>query len=147
MSEVQGCLLPDDLWYWPQKHVWVRGPEADGTVVAGMTDVAQHLAGKIVVVNLKAPGRALAQGKSAGTLESGKWVGTIPTPVAGQVTEINEAVKKNPAIINEDPYGAGWLIRIRPDNWEEGSQALVTGAEGIAAYRAYLEEQGIQCQS
>ncbi len=147
MSEVNGCLLPDDLWYWPEKHVWVRGPEADGTVLVGMTDVAQHLAGKIVVVNLKAPGRTLAQGKSAGTLESGKWVGSIPTPVAGQVTEINETVKKTPAIVNEDPYGAGWLIRVRPDNWEEGARILVTGPDGIAAYRAKLEAEGIQCQS
>jgi glycine cleavage system H protein len=145
VSEVNGCLLPDDLWYWPDKHVWVRGPEADGTVVVGMTDVAQHLAGKIVVVNLKAPGKVLAQGKSAGTLESGKWVGSIPTPVAGEVTAVNEIVKKNPAIVNEDPYGEGWLIRVKPENWDAGSGLLVGGAEGIEAYRAKLDADGIRC--
>lgn len=146
MSEVNGCLLPDDLWYWPEKHVWVRGPEEDGTVLVGMTDVAQNLAGKIVVCNLKAAGKVLAQGKSAGTLESGKWVGSIPTPVAGEVVAINEAVKKSPHIVNDDPYGDGWLIRVRPTDWEAGQAALVHGPEGIEAYRARLDAEGIHCQ-
>lgn len=126
--------------------MWVRGPEQDGTVVVGMTDVAQSLAGKIVVVNLKPPGKSLAQGKSAGTLESGKWVGSIPTPLAGEVVEINEAVKSAPQLVNDDPYGAGWLIRVRPSDWEGGAHLLVHGEEGIAEYRKRLEAEGIQCQ-
>ncbi len=146
MSEVNGCLLPDDLWYWPEKHVWVRGPEDDGTVVVGMTDVAQNLAGKIVVVSLKAPGKVLAQGKSAGTLESGKWVGTIPTPVAGEIVAVNEAVKGAPHIVNDDPYGQGWLIRVRPTDWDGGKGHLVNGPEGVEAYRARLDAEGIHCQ-
>lgn len=146
MSEVNGCQLPEELWYWPEKHVWAR-PEDDGTVVMGMTDVAQNLAGKIVVVNLKAPGKVLAQGKSAGTLESGKWVGSIPTPVAGEVVAVNDAVKKAPHIVNEDPYGDGWLIRIRPADWEAGQSLLVHGPDGIEAYRARLDAEGIHCQS
>jgi glycine cleavage system H protein len=146
MSEVNGCQLPDDLWYWPEKHVWAR-PEDDGTVVMGMTDVAQNLAGKIVVVNLKAPGKVLAQGKSAGTLESGKWVGSIPTPVAGEVVAVNDAVKRAPHIVNDDPYGDGWLIRVRPVDWEAEQSLLVHGPEGIEAYRARLDAEGIHCQS
>ncbi|MDA8205447.1 MAG: glycine cleavage system protein GcvH [Thermaerobacter sp.] len=145
MGEVNGCLLPEDLWYWPEKHVWAR-PEDDGTVVMGMTDVAQNLAGKIVAVNLKAPGKVLAQGKSAGTLESGKWVGSIPTPVAGQVMAVNDAVKRAPHIVNEDPYGEGWLIRIQPADWEAGQALLVHGPEGIEAYRGRLDAEGIRCQ-
>jgi glycine cleavage system H protein len=146
MSEVNGCQLPDELWYWPEKHVWAR-PDDDGTVVMGMTDVAQNLAGKIVVVNLKAPGKVLAQGKSAGTLESGKWVGSIPTPVAGEVVAVNDAVKKAPHIVNDDPYGDGWLIRVRPVDWEAEQSLLVHGPEGIEAYRARLDAEGIHCQS
>ncbi len=145
MGEVNGCLLPEDLWYWPEKHVWAR-PEDDGTVVMGMTDVAQNLAGKIVAVNLKAPGKVLAQGKSAGTLESGKWVGSIPTPVAGEVVAVNDAVKKAPHVVNEDPYGEGWLIRIQPADWEAGQVLLVHGPEGMEVYRARLDAEGIHCQ-
>jgi len=147
VSVVNGCLLPEDLWYWPEKHVWVRGPEEDGTVVMGMTDVAQNLAGKIVVVNLKAAGKVLAQGKSAGTLESGKWVGSIPTPVAGEVVAVNETLKKSPHMVNEDPYGDGWLIRVRPQDWSTATELLVQGPEGIEAYRARLDAEGIHCQS
>lgn len=145
MSEVNGCRLPDDLYYWPEKHVWVRGPEADGAVVVGMTDVAQSLAGKIVVVSLRALGKTLARGKSAGTLESGKWVGSIPTPVSGAVVAVNEALKKAPDIVNQDPYGEGWLIRVRPTDWVNDGGTLLTGPEGIAAYREKLQAEGIQC--
>lgn len=146
MSEVNGCHLPDDLHYWPDKHVWVSPPDESGTVRAGMTDVAQNLAGKIIVVNLRSLGKTLPRGKSAGTLESGKWVGAIPTPVAGEVVAVNTDVTAKPQLINEDPYGAGWLIRVRPANWEEDRAALVSGPEGIAAYRDKLERDGIHCQ-
>jgi glycine cleavage system H protein len=144
VSEVNGCHLPEDLYYWPEKHVWVR-PEADGTVVAGMTDVAQHLAGRIVAVSLRSLGKTLPRGKSAGTLESGKWVGAIPTPVAGEVVAVNESLKSQPARINEDPYGDGWLLRIRPSAWDEDRAVLVTGAEGLARYREQLDREGIRC--
>lgn len=145
MSEVNGCRLPDDLYYWPDKHVWAR-PEDDGTMVVGMTDVAQSLAGKIIVVNLRSKGKTLAKGKSAGTLESGKWVGTVSTPVAGEVIAINEELKANPTMINDDPYGSGWLVRIRPTSWETDRDSLVTGADGIHMYRQKLEQEGISCR-
>ncbi|PSR34218.1 MAG: glycine cleavage system protein H [Sulfobacillus benefaciens] len=146
MSEVNGCNLPDDLYYWVEKHVWAK-PEADGTVLVGMTDVAQSLAGKIVVVSLRSLNKTLARGKSAGTLESGKWVGSIPTPVAGTVIAINEDLKGKPSTINEDPYGTGWIIRVQPANWEADMAELVTGPSGIEAYREKLSADGIQCGS
>ncbi|ATY85637.1 glycine cleavage system protein H [Kyrpidia spormannii] len=139
-----GCILPEDLYYWIDKHVWAK-PEPDGTVLVGMTDVAQSLAGKIIVVNLRSLGKNLARGKSAGTLESGKWVGTIPTPVAGKVIAINEQIKGQPDLVNTDPYGAGWLIRVEPADWSADSQNLATGADGVAEYRKKLEAEGIKC--
>ncbi|ADG07150.1 glycine cleavage system protein H [Kyrpidia tusciae] len=139
-----GCILPEDLYYWIDKHVWAK-PEPDGTVLVGMTDVAQSLAGKIIVVNLRSLGKNLARGKSAGTLESGKWVGTIPTPVAGKVIAINEQIKGQPDLVNTDPYGAGWLIRVEPADWNTDSQNLATGAGGVAEYRKKLEAEGIKC--
>lgn len=144
MSEVRGCDLPDDLFYWPAKHVWAR-PEDDGTIRVGMTDVAQHLAGKIIVVNLRAQGKTLARGKSAGTLESGKWVGSIPTPVTGEVIAVNESLRTDPSAVNADPYGRGWLVVVRPEAWETERASLVTGADGIEAYRSQLAADGIEC--
>lgn len=147
MSDVNGCQLPDHLYYWPAKHVWVSDPDTDGTVTAGMTDVAQHLAGKIIVVNLRSMGKTLPRGKSAGTLESGKWVGAIPTPVAGEVVAVNQDLAQNPQLINQDPYGAGWLIRVKPSNWDEDRAELAHGPEGLNVYRDQLLRDGINCAS
>lgn len=145
MSEVNGCSLPEDLYYWPEKHVWAR-PEDDGIVRIGMTDVAQSLAGRIIVVSLRSLGKTLVRGKSAGTLESGKWVGSIPTPVAGEVVEVNAQLSQDPTAVNRDPYGDGWLIRVRPSAWAEDVLELVSGDAGIAQYREKLDRDGIRCE-
>lgn len=144
MGEALGCRIPEDLYYNVERHVWAR-PEPDGTVFVGMTDVAQHLAGKIVVVSPRPAGRKVEKEKSLGTLESGKWVGAVPAPVPGEILAINEAVKADPSIINRDPYGAGWIARLRPDNWEADSAGLVTGPAAVEAYRARMERDNIKC--
>ena len=144
VANVRGCNLPEDLYYLVERHVWAR-PEADGLVTVGMTDVAQHMAGKIIVVTPKAPGRSLARGKSAGTLESGKWVGAVPSPVSGEIVAVNPDLKADPSLVNRDPYGAGWIIRLRPGDWEGEKQDLSTGAEGVEAYRRFMEKEGLEC--
>jgi glycine cleavage system H protein len=143
MAAVEGCNIPENLYYWIEKHVWVKSEET--VVLIGLSDVAQSLAGKIIVVNLKATGKTLARGKSGGTLESGKWVGSIPTPVAGEVIEVNQAVKANPGLVNDDPYGQGWLLKIKPSNWEEDKILLATGEKGVQSYREKLQQDGIKC--
>lgn len=144
MTEVRGCNIPEDLYYNVEKHIWARR-EADGTVTVGMTDVAQHLAGKIIVVSPKPAGRKVEKNKSAGTLESGKWVGMVPSPVGGEIVASNDAVKKTPTLVNEDPYGAGWIVRVRPENWDSDASDLVTGPAGTEAYRARMERDGLKC--
>ncbi|MGO9971544.1 MAG: glycine cleavage system protein H [Solirubrobacteraceae bacterium] len=144
MSTVRGCNIPDDLYYLVDKHVWAR-LEGD-LVVVGMTDVAQNLAKGIISVTTKRVGRSLARGKSIGTVESSKWVGPVPAPVSGEITEVNEALRSDPGLLNRDPYGTGWVAKLRPGNWESESVDLVTGPQGIAAYEAFLEQQGISCE-
>lgn len=144
MAQANGCNLPDDLYYWPEKHVWAR-PEPSGEVTVGITHVAQHLAGKVIVVTPKGSGKSIAQGKSAGTLESGKWVGTVPAPVSGEIVAVNDQVVATPDLVNQDPYGEGWIVRIAPSKWAEESGKLAVGPEGIAAYQAFLDEKGISC--
>lgn len=144
MAEVLGCRIPEDLWYNVERHVWARR-EPDGTVTVGITDVAQSLAGKIIVVSPKPPGRRVEKNKSAGTLESGKWVGSVPSPVSGEILAANTALKADPSIVNRDPYGEGWVVRLRPDDWEADRGDLLTGPEAVAAYRARMEREGIRC--
>ncbi len=144
MTTINGCNLPEDLYYWPEKHVWAR-PEADGTVTVGITDVAQNLAKRFISCTIKKTTKPLDKGKSLATVESGKWVGPVPLPVAGEIVATNDAASKTPAMINEDPYGQGWVARIKPTNWETDKAALVTGAEGVAAYQKFLDAEGIKC--
>lgn len=146
MTDVRGCDLPADLYYLVEKHVWAR-LEPDGLVRIGMTDVAQNLAKGIIVVRPKAVGKTLARAQSAGTVESGKWVGPVPAPVGGEIVGVNGEVVATPSLVNTDPYGKGWLLLIRPSNWEADAAQLATGETGIATYRAFLEAQGISCGS
>src|SRR3990172_5483815 len=142
MATVRGCNIPEDRYYWVEKHAWAR-LEADGTVTIGITDVAQNMAKGIVNATPKEAGRTVQKGKSAGTLESGKWVGPVTSPITGEIAEVNEAVKGRPALINEDPYGAGWFVKLKPVDWAGESVALLTGEAAVAAYQKFMEEQNI----
>ncbi len=144
MATANNCNVPEDLFYWVKEHVWIR-PEADGTITIGMTDAAQHLAKTIVTATPKGVGKTVKKGKSSGTVESGKWVGPIKAPVSGEIVAINEAVIKDPKLLNDDPYGAGWFVRIRPDDWAADKADLVTGAQAVAEYEAFLTAEGIDC--
>ncbi|GBE24069.1 glycine cleavage system H protein [bacterium BMS3Bbin02] len=145
MSEVRGCNLPEDLYYWPEKHVWVA-PQEDGSVVVGVTDVAQSLAHAIISALPKKVGRPAKKARSLGTIESGKWVGPVTAPVSGEILETNPLLVTNPGIINTDPYGEGWYMKIMPADWDADRADLVTGPNGIAAYQAFLETEGIECE-
>ncbi len=142
MAKIRGCEIPDDCYYWVEKHAWAR-LEADGTVTIGITDVAQHLAKGIVNATPKDVGRNVQKGKGAGTLESGKWVGAVTSPVTGEIVEVNEAMKAKPSLINSDPYGEGWFVRIKPSDWAGEGAVLVTGDAAVFAYQKFMEEQNI----
>jgi glycine cleavage system H protein len=140
---VNNCNLPEDLYYVVAKHVWAR--RDGGLVTVGMTDVAQNLAKTIIAVTPKAPGKTIAKGRNIATVESGKWVGPVPAPVSGEIVEVNTALSASPSLINSDPYGEGWVARLRPVDWDADAADLVSGPEGIEAYRRFLNEQAIAC--
>jgi glycine cleavage system H protein len=141
MASVKNCNLPDELYYNVENNVWVR-KEADGTVTIGMTAYACALAGEVVAYTPKKVGRSVELNKSAATIESGKWVGPVKTPVAGEVAAINDAVSANPKSINADPYGNGWLVKLKPSNWDGDAASLVTGAAASAAFEAKMAADG-----
>ena len=142
MATVRGCNIPEDRYYWVEKHVWAR-LETDDTVTIGITDVAQNMAKGIVNATPKDAGRTVQKGKSAGTLESGKWVGPVTSPVTGEIVQVNEMMKGQPSLINSDPYGEGWFVRIKPTDWAAESVALMMGDAAVAAYQKFMEEQNI----
>lgn len=146
MATANGCNVPEDLLYWVKEHVWVR-EEDDGSVTVGMTDAAQHLAGKIVTATPKKVGRKVRKGRSTGTVESSKWVGPIKAPLTGEIVAANDALAKDPTVLNEDPFGAGWFVRVQPVNWEADKADLVTGIQAVSDYEEFLLSEGIDCNS
>ncbi len=141
MASVKNCNLPDELYYNVENNVWAR-KEADGTVTVGMTAYACALAGEVVAYTPKKVGRTVDVNKSCATVESGKWVGPVKTPVAGEVAAVNDAVAAKPGTINKDPYGEGWLVKLKPTNLDAEIGALVTGAAIASAFEAKMNADG-----
>lgn len=102
-------MYPDDLRY-ARTHEWVR--EGDPATI-GISQFAQDELGDLVFVDLPNVGRTLGAGESFGSVESVKTVSDLYAPVAGEVVEVNAAVVEKPELVNSDPYGEGWLIRLR----------------------------------
>jgi glycine cleavage system H protein len=141
----QGCWVPIELSYDVERDVWARFEE-DGTVTLGMTDVAQTKAGKLVSILFKAPGKVLRSGQSAATVESAKWVGPFPTPLSGEIVANNEDMfGRDILIANRDPYGAGWLVRLRPTALEEERARLVPGRDAFATIRDRIDHDKLRC--
>jgi glycine cleavage system H protein len=125
--------VPQDLKY-SREHEWVR--QSDAVVVVGLTDYAQRQLGEIVFVELPKVGRRLEAGDEFGTMESVKAVSEVYAPVTGQVIEVNEDINADSENINIDPYGDGWLIKIRMADAKQAT-GLLTAAE----YTAYIQEE------
>lgn len=103
--------IPNELRY-AESHEWVR-VEADGTAVVGITDPAQDALGDLVYVELPEVGANLSAGDEAGVVESVKAASDIYAPVAGEVIAVNEALNDSPETVNSDPYGEGWLFKLK----------------------------------
>ena len=121
---------PDNLRY-TKEHEWVLVEGSIGTI--GITFHAQKELGDIVYVDLPKPGAVLQQGKTIGSVESVKAVSDIFTPVSGEVAEVNGTLADSPETLNKDPYGAGWLVKIKLSEPGEAGK-LLTAAE----YQAFV---------
>jgi glycine cleavage system H protein len=141
MATVKGCNLPDDLLYDVENHIWFK-ELGDGTVRVGMTAVATAMAGKLVAYTPKGVGKDVKAGKSCATVESGKWVGPAKVAAGGTVVAINETLAATPSIANADPYGEGWLIILKPEDWDNVKGGLVAGPQVAAPYEAKMTADG-----
>jgi glycine cleavage system H protein len=147
MANIRGCNLPDDVYYLLEKHVWAK-PMDGGVIRVGMTSVAGKLSGgKLAAVTVKTKniGQEIKQGKSVATVESSKFVGPVPAPVTGVLLRANEKLASDPNLAIRDPYGEGWIAEIHANAWDAEKGALVTGAEGVAAYQKKMEADNISC--
>lgn len=126
--------IPAELKY-SKSHEWVRR-NADGTVTVGITDNAQDLLGDMVYVELPEPGRRVKAGQECAVVESVKAASDVYSPLSGEVIEVNEAISDSPELVNKDPYGEGWMMRIKPSALAEMDALL--DADG---YQAQVESE------
>ncbi len=123
--------IPQQLKY-TEDHEWVRA-EADGSVVIGVTDHAQHQLGELVYVELPDAGRTVTRGDAMAVVESTKAASDVYAPLAGVIVQGNPALAGQPELVNTDPYGEGWLVRLRP-----GDAADLAALLDSAAYTQLL---------
>lgn len=120
--------IPSNLKYL-DSHEWAR-VESDGVVTIGISDHAQDALGDLVFVETPEVGRALKKGGAAAVVESVKAASDVYSPVTGEVVAANEALGASPELVNSDPYGAGWLFKVKPSNPAELNQLLDAAAYG-----------------
>ena len=123
--------VPRELRY-TKEHEWVR--VEGGEAVVGVTDYAQGELGDVIFVELPAPGKTVEPMKAFGTIDAVKTVSDLFAPVGGEVTAVNESLKENPALVNKEPYAAGWMVRIRMTDPKE--------AEGLLTAEDYEKHLG-----
>lgn len=146
MANVSNCEIPENLLYFIEgkNTVWAKQEGAD-VIVVGITDIAQTMAGKVVKVRLKKKGTKVEKGKPVATMESGKWAGPVPAPASGEIIDVNPDVEKNPVLVNQDPYGKGWLVKMKVNNPEELKQ-LVTGSAAVTKLTELINGEKLQCK-
>ncbi len=128
--------LPSELRY-SKEHEWVKVVD-NGTVLIGISDYAQDQLHELVYVELPEVGREVSRMEVMGTVESVKAVSDIYSPISGVILEVNEELSNSPELINQDPYGKGWIAKVKPKNLETELKELMDSE----AYKKYIEKQG-----
>lgn len=126
--------VPAELSY-TSEHEWVSALTAEGTVRVGITDHAQDALGDVVYVDLPSVGDSVAAEASFGEIESTKSVSDLFAPISGEIVAVNETLEDDPAQVNSDPYGEGWIVEIRPKNADDLANLL-----DAEAYKAELDK-------
>jgi glycine cleavage system H protein len=126
--------FPSELRY-SKEHEWVKVLE-DGTALIGISDYAQDQLHELVYVELPKVGREVSQMEAIGTVESVKAVSDVYSPISGTILEVNEELPNSPELINQDPYGKGWIAKIKPENLE----AELRGLMDSESYKKYIEK-------
>lgn len=149
MAKVRGCDIPEYLYYHVGHNIWLSFNEDENNkqndpveVTVGMTSYACSLSGEIIALTTKKIGKYLKIDQSCGTVESGKWVGPVKVPFEGEISDVNIAAVNDPSLINNDPYGDGWVAKIKPTNWTDCLNCLLTGSEALAALESKMDQDG-----
>ncbi len=140
ITETRAYEFPEHFHYDVDNQVWYEAL-ADGTVRVGFTPLSIELAGTVLAFSPKRQGRDFEAQRAFATIECGKWVGAARSAFDGRVVEGNERLVERPKLLNDDAFGAGWMLIVQPahDTWRA---ALVTGAAIAPAFAAWLDAEG-----
>jgi glycine cleavage system H protein len=142
VAKYEEIELPDELYYDRKEHIWVR---VEGERVrVGIDAFGQKAAGTVAYVKIKPAGAKVIKGRAFGSLEAGKYIGPMKSPINGKIVEVNEALLKTPSLINTSPFEEGWCVVVEPTNLEDDLKTLVHGEEVQswleAEYKEYKEK-------
>ena len=145
MTKVQDYDYPDHLFYDVENQIWYE-PRDGGTLRAGFTPLAIALAGEVLVFTPKRIGRTFEKVRAFATIECGKWVGSARAAFAGVVVAHNEDLTRRPELLNQDAFGAGWMLLVKPsqDDWSAG---LITGAGIGSAFAEWIAAEAYKDRS
>lgn len=118
--------FPPELFYEREQHMWARR-DPDGRVFVGIDVLGLENLGDLAYVSLKEVGEEVQQGEPLGSLEAAKMTGEIASPVGGRIVARNGGAVENPRLVNEEPYEAGWLVALEPEDWDRDAADLVSG--------------------
>ncbi|MFW6117344.1 MAG: glycine cleavage system protein GcvH [Thermoproteota archaeon] len=137
MVEIDEYEVPEDLYY-TEDWAWIK---VEGDLVrVGLTDYAQKQLREVVYAELPEAGMEVEQGEPYGTVESVKAVSDLTAPINGTVEEVNDEIQASPEILNEDPYGEGWLVVIKPSNLEADLEKTMNFDEAVEWHKEMIEE-------
>ena len=143
---LNGLIFPDTLWYAPQHNLWLR-EEINGEVTLGLSAYGVALYGDIFAFTPKRLGLHIDADRSFGVVEFAKAAASARSPIAGTVTTHNDQLPRRPVLINRDSYGEGWMIRLRPDDWQGAQAHLLRGNEALDAFVEQAEHDGFDSHS
>lgn len=136
--------IPDDRYYARETHLWAKFDPASGFVKIGIDALGLAALGDLAYVTLLPAGLSLHRGKALGTLEAAKMTGGLASPVSGEIVARNDDAIRDPGLVNRDPYHAGWLVAIRPTDWQNESAMLISGEKLPPWVDAELERYRLQ---
>jgi glycine cleavage system H protein len=140
--DVAGCPVPEDVRVDVPNGVWLRSSE-DGTATLGLLAPFVAFAGRVISVSFRPIDGPFAAGRSVATVETARLTGAVRTPVRAEVIERNEALSVRPRIIHDEPYGAGWFVRLRL--LEDPTGKVPTAEEARPAIAAQIHERRVRC--
>ena len=138
MVKVNDYEVPENLYYH-KEYLWAS--VEDGKVKIGLIDYAQKQINDVIYVELPSVGDSITKGEPFGILESVKAVSDLIAPVSGTIETVNEQLDSKPELLNEDPYGEGWIITVEPTNLEEDLKSLLNSDAAVEWHKGFTKEE------